>query len=149
VKDIIASMGDRTAFLARLIGLYCLAAAVAMALQHQGWVTAVTVIVHAPALMLLLGLIVVAAGLALVLSHSVWSGGLLPVTVTVIGWLTLAKGLAFWLLPPAGAAQYLQRLHYEQLYYLYDAVTLAVGLYLTIAGYRARNRRSRSTAAPG
>lgn len=131
-------MADRTRFLARLIGLYCLLAAAAMALHHEAWVTAVAVIVHAPALMLLVGTSVVAAGLALVLSHNVWSGGALPVIVTLIGWLTLAKGLGFWLLPPAQMAQlYLERLHYAELYYLYAAVSLVIGLYLTIAGFVA------------
>jgi len=135
-------MADRTGFLARLIGLYCLLAAAVMAFQHQAWVAAVAFIVHAPALMLLLGVIVVPAGLALVLGHNVWTGGALPVVVTVIGWLTLAKGLMFWLLPPASAARfYLETLHYEQLYYLYAAISFALGLYLTVAGFAARRPR--------
>ena len=134
-------MPDRTAFLARLIGLYCLVAACAMAFERDAWLAAVTALTGAAPLMLILGMLVVAAGLALVLSHNVWSGGALPVAVTVIGWLTLAKGLMFWALPPGSAADfYLTRLHYAELFYLYCAVSFAIGLYLTTAGFMRRPR---------
>ena len=130
-------MSDKTRFLARLIGLYCLLAALVMVLERDAWVGAVTALVHDPPLMLVLGTIVVAAGLALVLAHNVWSGGALPVLVTVIGWLTLLKGMMFWLLPPAAAVDfYLERLRYAQLYPAYGALSFALGLYLTVAGFR-------------
>ena len=130
-------MSDKTRFLARLIGLYCLLAALVMLLVRDAWVGAVSALVHDPSLMLLLGAIVVAAGLALTLTHNVWSGGALPVVVTVIGWLTLLKGVMFWALPPAVAVDfYLERLRYSQLLPLYTALTFAIGLYLAVAGFR-------------
>ena len=108
---------------------------------REAWVTAITALLHDPPLLLLLGMIVVAVGLALVLTHNIWSGGTLPVVVTVIGWLTLGKGLMFWCLPAAVAADlYLERLHYGQLYYLYCGFSLAIGLYLTLAGFRGQQR---------
>ena len=131
-------MSERTSFLARLLGLYCLLAALALLVQRDAWVAAVAATVHDPAVMLILGTVVVAAGLALVLAHNVWSGGALPVVVTVIGWLTLLKGVVLWLLPPQAAADfYLGRLHYAQLYPVYGAVSLVIGLYLTVAGFRS------------
>jgi vacuolar-type H+-ATPase subunit I/STV1 len=132
-------MLDRTRFLARLIGVYCLLAAVMMGLQRAAMIAAVSAAVHDAPLMLVLGTITLAAGLALVLSHNLWSGGALTVVVTVIGWLTLLKGLMFWVLPPGGVAAelYLERLHYAQLYNLYCAFTLVTGLYLTLGGFRA------------
>ena len=130
-------MSDKTRFLARLIGLYCLLAALVILLQRDAWIAAVTALVHDPALMLLLGTVVVAVGLALVLTHNVWSGGALPVVVTVIGWLTLLKGMMFWVLPPGAAADfYLERLHYARLYPFYGALSFSIGLYLTVAGFR-------------
>ena len=131
-------MSERTSFLARLLGLYCLIAAVGVLVQRDAWVAAVAAAVHDPAVMLILGAVVVAAGLALVLAHNLWSGGALPVVVTVIGWLTLLKGVVLWLLPPQAAADfYLGRLHYAQLYPVYGAVSLVLGLYLTVAGFRS------------
>jgi len=130
-------MLDKTRFLARLIGLYCLLGALVMLLQRDAWVAAVTALVREPPLMLLLGTVVVAAGLAMVLAHNIWSGGALPVVITVIGWLTLLKGVMFWVLPPTAAAEfYLERLHYAQLYPLYGALSCAIGLYLTVMGFR-------------
>ena len=35
----------------------------------------------------------------MIVGHNVWSGGPLPVTVTLLGWLIFLKGLV----PPAGA----------------------------------------------
>jgi hypothetical protein len=35
------------------------------------------------------GVIAVAAGLAMVLGHNVWSGGVLPVVITLTGWLLI------------------------------------------------------------
>jgi hypothetical protein len=134
-------MSHRTLFLARLIGLYCLLAAAMMLVQRDAMVASVTALVHEGPLLLLLGLVTVAAGLAMILCHNLWSGGTLPVVVTLIGWLTLIKGLMFWLLPPAIAADfYLQRLHYVRLFYLYLAVTLLIGAYLTVAGFRPMRR---------
>ncbi|MGO9803798.1 MAG: hypothetical protein ACLPTM_03290 [Steroidobacteraceae bacterium] len=130
-------MSERTRFLARLIGLYCLLAGLLMLVQRDAMIGAVTQLVHEPSLTLLLGVLIVPAGLALVLGHNLWSGGALAVVVTVIGWLTLLKGLVFWLLPQdAVASFYLGRLHYADLYYVYCGAAFAIGLFLTIGGFR-------------
>jgi len=137
-------VSDRTIYLARLIGLYCLLAGLIMVVQREGMVAAVEALVLDRALLLILGVITVAVGLAMILAHNIWSGGALPVVVTLIGWLTLIKGLVLWLMSPPAAAQfYLQQLHYPQLYYLYATVTLVIGVYLTVAGFSARVRNQR------
>jgi len=134
-------MSERTRFLSRLIGLYCLLAALIMLVDREGMVAAVEALVLDRALLLVLGVITVAAGLAMVLAHNTWSRGALPFAVTLVGWLTLFKGLVLWLLTPAAAAQlYLQQLRYGQLYYLYGAVTLVLGVCLTVAGFSPRRR---------
>jgi hypothetical protein len=134
-------MSDRTTYLARLIGLYCLLAGVIMLVHREGMIAGVEALVLDAPLLLILGVITVAAGLAMILAHNIWSAGALPLAVTLIGWLTLIKGLVLWLLSPQAAARfYLQQLHYPQLYYLYAAVTLLIGAYLTVAGFRARPR---------
>jgi hypothetical protein len=50
-------------------------------------------------------------GLAIVLVHNVWSGGLLHVVITVIGWLSLMKGLLFVFLTPEMGAIFLDTMH--------------------------------------
>jgi hypothetical protein len=136
-------MSQRTIFLSRLIGLYCVIFALAMVAHEQAMVNAVTEIVHSPGVVLAFGAVVVAAGLAMVLAHNVWSGGPLAIVVTLVGWLTLAKGLVLIFLPPEGIAAYFDALHYEQLFVVYAAITLIVGAYLTYGGF---SQTSSSTA---
>src|SRR5271166_2417336 len=94
------NMGPRTKFLSRLIGLYCILVALSMITRKQATIEAVTALVHTPALMFAVGVIAVVAGLAMILGHNVWSGGALPVVVTLVGWLLLAKSLLILFLSP-------------------------------------------------
>ena len=87
--------------------------------------------------MLLTSVITLAIGLALVVGHNVWSGGALPITVTIVGWVSLIKGLAFLFLPPGQMTKLYETLRYERLFFVYMGLTLALGLYLTIAAFSA------------
>jgi len=129
-------MLQRTIFLSRLLGLYLILVALSMAAHKQATVDTVTALVHNPLALFLVGLMTLAAGLAMILTHNVWSGGALPVIVTVIGWLTLIKGLLFlFLSPDAAAGFYLGGLHYAQLFYVYATFSLALGAYLAYGGF--------------
>jgi hypothetical protein len=114
-------MSPRTLFLSRLIGLYCILVALSM--------------------IFVLGAITLIAGPTMVLTHNIWSGGALGVIVTLVGWITLIKSLSFLFLPPQiEAGLFLKRLHYEQLFYLYCAFSLVLGIYLTYSGFKSRSR---------
>jgi len=131
-------MSPRTLFLSRLIGLYCVLVALSMITRRQATVESVTALLHDPSMMFILGVIMLAAGLALVLAHNIWSGGALVVIVTLVGWLTLIKSLLFLFLPPEMAAGFfLRQLHYQELFYLYGAVSLVLGIYLTYGGFKS------------
>jgi vacuolar-type H+-ATPase subunit I/STV1 len=137
------AMSPRTVFLARLIGLYCILAALSMFLRGQSTVDTVTLLLRDAPLMFVLGVVTLSAGLAMVLVHNLWSGGALAVIVTLVGWATLIKGLLFLILTPeAETALFLKGLHYQELFYLYAAVSLAVGVYLTNGGFRKSSLRS-------
>jgi vacuolar-type H+-ATPase subunit I/STV1 len=96
-------MSLRTLFLSKLIGLYCILAALSMMARRQATLETVTALLQNPSMMLILGVITLAAGLAMVLAHNIWSGGALLVVVTLVGWITLIKGLLFLFLPPEPA----------------------------------------------
>jgi hypothetical protein len=130
-------MTPTTRFLSRLLGTYCLIVGLAMLVHKEATVATVTSLLHDPPLLFVLGVIVVSAGLAMILVHNRWRGGPVPVVVTVIGWLTLIKGMVLLGWTPLGTADfYLVQLRYAQLYYLYTVITLALGAYLTYAGFR-------------
>jgi len=132
-------MSERTAFLSKLIGMYCILVAVPMGAHKQATLAMVAALVNDAPVLYVFGLIIVAAGLALVVSHNVWSGGALPVVVTLVGWLTLLKGLLFLVLPPPSAAGIaIWGSAYQQYYYVDVAVALILGAFLTYGGFRVR-----------
>ena len=134
-------MSESTRFLSRLLGLYCLIAALCMASHREAMVRMVTALLQDAPLLFVVGLFTIVAGLALVLTHNIWSGGSHAVLVTLIGWVSLAKGLLFWLLPAdATAGLFLDRLQYARFFYLYMGASALIGLYLTWGGFAGRRR---------
>ncbi len=132
-------MSPRTIFLSRLIGLYCILAALSMIIHKQTTVDTITALVRNPPTIFLVGVIALATGLAMVLAHNVWSGSAVAVVVTVVGWGTLIKGLLFLFLPPEMEADFfLRQLHYPDLFYMYGGISLVLGTYLTFSGFRSR-----------
>lgn len=132
-------MSSRTVFLSKLIGLYCILVSLSMGINKQATVPAVIAVVHSAPLLFIFGLILVAVGLAMILSHNAWSGGALPFIVTLVGWLTLIKGLLFLFLPPPAAMGIvLWGPAYERFFYLDIALVFILGLYLTYSGSKFR-----------
>ena len=123
-----------TVFLARFIGLFTVLLVVA--LVFRGGATVETAVADGP-VMLVYAIISLAVGLAMILGHNVWSGGALPVVVTLVGWLILAKGLMLSLVTPEALKQLFDQMQYGEHYYLYLTPSLLVGLYLTWAGFTA------------
>ena len=130
-------MSPLTIYLAKLLGLYCVIVALAMSANKQQALETVNEWVRSPPLMMLTSAITLALGLALVVGHNVWSGGALPITVTVVGWLTLIKGLAILAVPPAQMIKLYDGLQYERFFFVYMGVTLALGFYLSVAAFSA------------
>jgi hypothetical protein len=131
-------MSPRTHFLSRLIGLYAILVALSMFSRGQASAETVAALLQNPSMVFVLGVVMLAAGLAMVLAHNIWSGGALVVVVTLVGWMTLIKSLVFLFLPPEMEARlFLERLHYQQLFYFYWALPLVLGLYLTYGGFRS------------
>jgi hypothetical protein len=134
-------MSPRTTFLSRLLGLYLILISLAMATHRQATVESMTALMHNPPVLFVIAVIAVAAGLAMVLGHNVWSGGVLPVVVTLTGWLLLLKGaLLLFLSPEAASGVFLAGLHYEQFFYPYTAFALFLGIGLTYGGFRPATR---------
>jgi len=134
------TMSSRTLFLSRLIGLYCILVALSMVTRKQATLESVRAVLRDPSMMFVLGAIMLVAGLAMVLAHNIWSGVVLAVIVTLVGWMTLIKSLFFLFLPPEmEAGFFLGQLHYRQLFYMYTAISLVLGVYLTYGGFKSRS----------
>jgi len=132
-------MSTRTLFLSRLIGLYCILAALSIVIRKESIIETVTSLLHESALMFLVGILTLVGGLAMVLAHNVWSGGAAAIVVTLVGWLTLLKGLAFLFVPPSREAGFfLDTLQYARFFYFYIARSFSIGIYMTYEGFRSR-----------
>ena len=129
---------DLTHFLARLLGVYCLVISIMMLSRRQAMLAIVTSCVENRALLFLVELLGLAAGLAIVLGHNLWSSGLLALIVTLIGWLTLIRSMILLFLSPEAIGRFIKAVRYEENYYLFTAIPLVVGLYLTVAGLGSR-----------
>jgi hypothetical protein len=133
-----------TKFLSRLIGLFTVLIALSLAMHKQATVETLAALVHNPPLLFIAGMAFVAAGLAIVLNHNVWSGGVLPVIVTLVGWVTMIRGLLLLSLSPETLAGLLGMVHFEQLFYLYVLISLVLGVYLTYSGFRPATSENHS-----
>jgi hypothetical protein len=128
-------MKSNTVFLARYIGAFTVIETILMVLYRTNAQQRIYDVLYDRALAFTYGLITLAIGLAIVTTHNVWRGGLLPIVVTFVGWLLLARGIVLQAISPEIAQQVLQALHFEPLYYAYLVVPLLLGVYLLIAGW--------------
>ena len=128
-------MSKLTIFLARSIGLF-MVLLVAGFLVRGG--TAIEVTIEDEGVMISYAIISLAMGVAMVIGHNVWSGGALPVVVTLVGWLILAKGFLLLVLAPGEMSAMVQRMGYAEHYRLLLMPALVLGLYLTWAGFASQ-----------
>ena len=124
-----------TIFLGRLLGLFTLIISVWLLAERQTTLfTIPALLVNRPA-MLIFAIIALAGGLALVLAHNVWSGGVLPLLVTLIGWIMLIRGVLFLFLPPEATLGILAAMQFERFFYVYLAIPFVLGIYLTFISF--------------
>jgi len=131
-------MLPRTIFLSRLLGLYSLVIGLAMFAHRQATLETIKAMMHNGPAMYISGVIALAAGLAMVLGHNVWRGGVLPVVVTLVGWLSLIKGVSILFLSAQFEEGTFLGGYIEHRFYLNAAIAIIVGAYLTYAGFRAK-----------
>ena len=132
-------MSLRTMFLSRLVGLYCLVCVLAIIVHRQACLNVMSTLQNQPATALWMAMLTLLAGLAMVVGHNFWSGGVPVVIVTLVGWITLIKGVALLFLPTDLAAGFYQELvQCKPLYYACLAIPLALGAYLTYEGFRSK-----------
>ncbi len=59
---------------------------------------------------------------------------------SLVGWMALIKSLCFLFLPHEMETRlFLQQLHFQQFFYLYAALSLILGVYLTYGGFRSES----------
>ncbi len=125
-------MSRLTIFLARALGLFMILLAVGFWLRGGAGVEAS---VGNGAVLLSYAIISIAMGVAMVVGHNVWSAGFLPLVVTLIGWLILAKGLVLLVVSPDALVDAMNQMHYMQHFQVLLLPAFVIGLYLAWAGF--------------
>ena len=73
------------------------------------------------------------------LTHNVWRRGLCPLVVTLVGWFMLIRGALLIFVPTGFFLHLADESHFADYFYLYAAVPLALGVYLTWQGFLVRH----------
>jgi hypothetical protein len=63
-------------------------------------------------------------------------GRLIGLFLTLVGWVTLIRGLLLLSLSPEAILGLLGTIHFAELFYLYVSISLVIGAYLTYGGFR-------------
>ncbi|MGA2207924.1 MAG: hypothetical protein ABSG10_14445 [Terracidiphilus sp.] len=132
-------MSLRTLFLSRLMGLYFLICGLSMIVHKQVFTDALATVPGNPLAMWLISMVISLAGLAMVLAHNLWSKCPVVVIVTLLGWLTLIKGILYLLLPSKWLEGFFQSvLNCGACLYSVTAFLLVLGAYLTYEGFKSK-----------
>ena len=130
-------MSPLTIFLGRFIGLSCLLMCAVLVSKPRTSLEAISAMMESPGLVLITGIFTMGGGAAMVVGHNVWSGGVLPVAVTLLGWLTLIKGIALMAAPPRALIAFYRALNYPAWFRPYMAVALAFSAWLALTAFLA------------
>jgi hypothetical protein len=124
-----------TYFLARLIGLLLLPVGASMLLRKTLFMKALNDITGNSTSLFMAGIVLLLLGLSLVLTHNLWHAGFLPLVITLIGWILILRGIASMFVPGDGIARMIRWFRVEKFSWLYALLVLAIGAYLTWAGF--------------
>jgi 1,4-dihydroxy-2-naphthoate octaprenyltransferase len=129
-----------TVYLGKLLGLFTLITSFWLLIERQTAVSTIPALLGDRPAMVIFAIIALASGLAIVLAHNIWSGGVLPILVTLIGWVMVIRGVLFLFLPPEATLQILATMQFERLFYVYLGIPFVLGIYLTYLAFTAPSR---------
>jgi hypothetical protein len=130
-------MRPATVYLGKLLGLFTLITSFWLLAERQTAVSTIPALLGDRPAMVIFAIIALAGGLAIVLAHNIWSGGVLPILVTLIGWVMVIRGVLFLFLPPAATLHILAAMQFEQFFYVYLGIPFVLGIYLTYLAFTA------------
>ena len=130
-------MRPLTIYLGKLLGLFTLITSFWLLAERQTAVSTIPALLGDRPAMVIFAIIALAGGLAIVLAHNIWSGGVLPILVTLIGWVMVIRGVLFLFLPPEATLHILAAMQFEQFFYVYLGIPFVLGIYLTYLAFTA------------
>lgn len=119
--------------LAKILGLYLVIVAIAMLVKPSGFVNTFKDLIGSPGKLGYAGLLSVLFGVILVSIHNIWVANW-HVVITLLGWLTLIRGVVRLFFPNV-AASLANNLSNKPFYYTVAIIGLLIGLFLVYHGY--------------
>lgn len=125
-----------TYFLAQVIGLYVLIIGITMLLWKERWQMVINHLCSAEGQVLdyVIGMIALPVGLLLVLSYNYWDAGLLPLVITIVGWIILLKSVLVFVASSQQLGKIVRNVMIKRWWFGYVIVVLVVGAYLAYSG---------------
>jgi len=125
---------DSTIFFARIMGVYALVEGASMLVRRRMLLGVFAEMAKSRALSYIVGVCILIIGLLLALSHSTFESGLSSV-ITIVGWGVLLEGVLFLFLSKSTLDGVFRKLNSPIAYYTIAFGYLALGAYLTTAGF--------------
>ena|SRR5579871_6831492 len=130
---------DTSKFLAKVMGIYLILISAVMLSNMSEFLLHVDSLINNPPLMFVAGFFTVMVGLLLVVGHSVWEANF-RLLITLIGWLTLIKGLSLVLYPHFIDQVTILFMQDVKVAYAVAIVDLIIGLLLTYFGFKSASQ---------
>lgn len=127
----------RTRILSGIIGPYLIVVAMTLLFRQDVWTSLLPALMHDAPLVLVTGAFTLMAGLTIVRVHHHWTGASASV-VSLIGIVVALKGACLMVVPSFGARLTAWVIRAPFLLPLLAIAMLAVGLWLSVSGWRPR-----------
>lgn len=120
--------------IAQALGMYLIIMGFAILLHREDFISILTGIFHNAALQFMIGVIALIIGILMVVMHNVWESSW-TVVITILAWLTLAKGICYVMLPKAMNRMGHAIIQNKNWIYIMAVVNLVLGFYLSYMGF--------------
>ncbi len=120
-------------FLAKVIGLFLSISTLAIILRYKEFTLIEKEAVKNPLLIYVSGFFTLISGILIVVSHNLWVLDW-RLIITIIGWITLFKGI-FRIFYPKAVIKLISQKHDNRLFLLAELLFFFVGLYLIYYGF--------------
>jgi len=125
---------DISIFLAKVFGLYFIIMGLAVLKNRGGLNEMISELVNNSSRRLMDGFLILIIGILLVVSHNIWAGGW-KILITILGWLTLLKGILRLFLSNEQFAKVVNKFSNPSFYMWSGVISVVLGIYLAYIGF--------------
>ncbi len=126
---------ELTILLLKFWGFYLFLMGLSVLINKSTWKSFVSELSSNKHFTFLAGIFALIIGMLVVSYHNVWSGGFDVVIVTILGWLSLVKGVGYLLFPSKAVASIARKFMEGSFITPWAAIILILGAYMLLSGF--------------